>query len=78
MSKTKKTVIPKWFDGEIYEMGEEVENRFTGESYYLNNIELSIYDWTIGCEMIQNWEGLRKGLDWFRTYNAKAYMVLLD
>ena len=78
MSKTKKTFIPKWFDGEIYEMGEEVENRFTGESYYLNNIELSIYDYTIGCEMTQNWVGLRKGLDWFRTYNAKAYMVLLD
>jgi len=31
------------------------------------------------------WEGdpktikeLRKGLDWFRTNNSKAYMVLLD
>ena len=21
---------------------------------------------------------LRKGLDWFRTYNSNAYMVLLD
>ena len=21
---------------------------------------------------------LRKGLDWFRTHNAEAYMVLLD
>ena len=21
---------------------------------------------------------MRKGLDWFRTHNAKAYMVLLD
>ena len=50
----------------------------------LNNVELSMYDFVMGstimCEMgmrdvVPN---LRKGLDWFRTHNAKAYMVLLD
>ena len=62
----------------IYEEGAEVTNQFSGEKYTLNNLELSIYDYTMGCQMTQNWDGLRRGLDWFRTNNAKAYLVLLD
>ena len=83
---TKEQKIPKWFDGEIYKEGGTVANRFTREEYELNNVELSMYDFIIGssmtCEMGFNdnkiVEDLRKGLDWFRTHNAKAYMVLLD
>ena len=55
-------------------------------------MELSMYDFIVGASTIYEmgvdaWgftpdkklvENLRKGLDWFRTYNAKAYMVLLD
>jgi hypothetical protein len=38
---------------------------------------------TITCEMgifntPHHIQELRKGLDWFRKHNAKAYMVLLD
>ena len=50
-----------------------------------NNLELSMYDFVQGCAMIppsilddnmlKNWQD---GLSWFRTQNAKAYMVLLD
>jgi len=76
MNKTQK--LPKWFNGELYRMGGNVRNPFSGEIYYLNNMELSMYDYTMGCSRLQEWNGLRKGLDWFRTYNAKAYMVLLD
>jgi hypothetical protein len=86
MSKIKEQKIPKWFNGTIYKEGGTVANRFTGEEYELNNIELSMYDFTMGAcimsemlvndpEMIKN---LRRGLDWFRQYNPKAYMVLLD
>ena len=84
---TKQQKIPKWFNGTIYEEGSVVKNRFTGEEYELNNIELSMYDFVIGasitCEMgIFNTPhhvlDLRKGLDWFRKNNPKAYMVLLD
>ena len=82
--KETKQKLPKWFNGELYEEGDTVRNRFSGEEYKLNNVELSMYDFVMGstimCEMgmrevIPN---LRKGLDWFRMNNARAYMVLLD
>ena len=87
MSKTKEQKIPKWFNGVIYKNGSVVANRFTGEEYELNNIELSMYDFVIGASMVaemgifnhpKHVQDLRKGLDWFRTHNVKAYMVLLD
>ena len=84
-----KQKLPKWFKGELYEEGAVVRNRFSGEEYKLNNVELSMYDLVMGAsimsEMTGPWEGdpeiikdLRKGLDWFRKHNPKAYMVLLD
>ena len=84
MSKNNK--LPKWFNGECYTHGATVQNRFSGEEYELNNIELSMYDLVMGasviCEMGCNdtkiITDLRKGLDWFRMNNAEAYMVLLD
>ena len=86
MIKTKQK-LPKWFDGELYEEGAVVANRFSGEEYELNNVELSMYDFVIGSTMVLEMAGvykhtdvneLRKGLDWFRVNNPKAYMVLLD
>tara|TARA_R110000765_G_scaffold279029_2_gene376694 strand:- start:494 stop:763 length:270 start_codon:yes stop_codon:yes gene_type:complete len=89
MKKSKQT-IPKWFEGTIYEDGATVRNRFSGDEYKLNALELSMYDFVMGAvtvvemnydrklhseELVKN---LRKGLDWFRKHNAKAYMVLLD
>ena len=84
MGKTKEQKLPKWFDGELYKKGGTVQNRFSGEEYELNAMELSMYDFVIGstimCEMGNTdvVKDLRRGLDWFRTHNAKAYMVLLD
>ena len=83
----KKQELPKWFRGELYDKGDTVRNRFSGEEYKLNNVELSMYDFIIGSTMVMEMAGgykhtdvdeLRKGLDWFRQNNAKAYMVLLD
>ena len=81
--------LPEWFDGELYEEGSVVSNPYSGEKIELDNIELSMYDFIVGAtlvyEMMGPWQGdpkvvkdLRKGLDWFRKNNAKAYMVLLD
>ena len=73
--KTKsKQKLPKWFNGELYEKGAVVQNRFGGDSIELNNIELSMYDFVMGAsilvEMTGPWEGdpktikeLRKGLE---------------
>ena len=86
-TKTTKQKLPKWFNGELYKEGATVRNRFSGEEYELNAMELSMYDFVIGSTIVLEMAGghkhtdvslLRKGLDWFRQHNAKAYMVLLD
>ena len=90
----KKQIKPKWFDGAVYQEGTTVRNPFSGETYKLNALELSIYDFIIGANMFleQAFENkvepndktekitrdLYKGLDWFKSNNVKAYMVLLD
>ena len=86
--KTKEQKMPgKWFNGEIYDKGATVQNRFGGGEIELNNVELSMYDFVIGSSIVMEMSGgykhtdineLRKGLDWFRKNNPKAYMVLLD
>ena len=38
----------------------------------------TLEDKTLGEGASKHWETMRKHLDWFRQYNAKAYMVLLD
>ena len=87
MSTKTKQQLPKWFRGELYKEGGTVRNRFSGEEYELNAMELSMYDFIIGSTMVLEMSGgykhtdvneLRKGLDWFRQHNAEAYMVLLD
>ena len=87
-SKTKKQQKPKWFKGEIYPEGEEVRNPFSGDSYELNGLELSLYDFIMGCNMVfeqmphtmtqKRINEFQKALTWFRVNNPEAYYVLLD
>ena len=87
-SKTKKQQKPKWFEGDIYTKGNTVRNPFSGQSYELNGLELSIYDFIIGCQMIfesmptgitnKRINEFQKALTWFRMNNPEAYYVLLD
>jgi len=87
MTETKQK-LPKWFKGVLYTEGLIVENPFSGEEYELNNVELSMYDFLMGCallferasnrvndKMIDDYE---KGIRWFRQNNPEAYMALLD
>ena len=92
--KNKKQQAPKWFEGVIYKKGGTVRNPFSGETYELNALELSIYDFVIGSNLVieeaydkklqpskrlkKITDDLYKGLRWFQENNAKAYMVLLD
>jgi hypothetical protein len=87
-TKTKEQKIPKWFKGMIYDKGEEVTNPFSGESYKLNGVELSIYDFIMGSQHVfavapntvttKQINDFHKALTWFRKNNIEAYMVLLD
>jgi len=68
------------------------KNRFSGESIQLTKEEANKYDAIINNEraateedelkqdvgISELWNAVRRDLDWFRKYNAKAYMVLLD
>lgn len=62
-----------------------VINPFSKESYRLSPVEEAVYSVIMGSQMIPGYmtnhelqKDVRKGLDWFRDNNAKAYMVLLD
>jgi hypothetical protein len=79
---------PNWFKGMIYESGDTVTNPFSGETYELTSLELSIYDFIIGCQMVfesapntmtnKRVNEFKKALAWFKENNPDAYYVLLD
>jgi len=87
MTETKQK-LPKWFNGMLYTEGLIVENPFSGEEYELNNVELSMYDFLMGCALLferasnrvndQMIDDYNKGIRWFRQNNPEAYMALLD
>ena len=52
MSTKKKQKLPKWFNGSLYSEGDTVANQFTGEEIELTNVELSLYDFIMGCNML--------------------------
>ena len=70
---------------------ETVTNPFSGQSIAMPRFAVAVYDVTMGSNHIAEaydskhgtgtsptWNDVRKGLDWFRQYFAKEYMVLLD
>ena len=71
-------ILPKWFNGTVYELGDEVRNPFSGETCLLDAAELSMYEVIKGAEIAEDYDTVRKGLDKFSRMNAKAYMTLLD
>jgi len=87
-TKKKKQSVPKWFSGMIYENGETVTNPFSGETYDLNGVELSMYDFIMGSQYVmevapktvtsKQVNEFHKALRWFQKNNIEAYMVLLD
>ena len=90
LKMNKKEVIeqlPSWFKSEVYELGDEVRNPFSGETVLLDAAELSMYDAVKGAEMIMHMgaanideciDVINQGKDWFLARNPKAYMTLLD
>ena len=75
---TKKQTTPKWFEGVVYDKGTTVTNPFSGESIELNPTEVALYDYLMGCEIMNNFKDSDVIKDWFLKNNSKAYMTLLD
>ena len=80
-------LLPKWFEGEVYEIGDEVRNPFSGETVLLDAAELSMYELVKGAEMVMLMgvadvdrciDIIDRGKDWFIVKNPNAYMTLLD
>ena len=88
MSTKTKQKLPKWFNGSLYSEGDTVANQFTGEEIELTNVELSLYDFIMGCNMLfargsnrvndDMIKDFDRALTWFRINNPNAYRVLLD
>jgi hypothetical protein len=56
----------------------EVANPYSGETCTLEPDAVAVYDTIKGAELFKQYDLVRKGLDWFREHEPKAYMVLLD
>ena len=79
--------LPDWFKGEVYELGDEVANPYSGETVLLDAAEVSMYDCVKGAEMAMLMglgdideciDVINQGKDWFLIKNPNAYMKLLD
>ena len=87
-SKTVELKVPQWFKGQVYDEGDTVTNPFSGESYELTGLELSMYDFIMGTQLVMELSPrtipekqineFHKALNWFRRANSDAYYVLLD
>ena len=86
MKDKVKEQLPNWFEGEVYEIGDEVRNPYSGETALLDAAELSMYDCIKGAEMVLHMglatdrciDVINQGKDWMLAKNPKAYMTLLD
>ena len=78
----KTYTIPKPFN-ECYFGNEPTKemtltNPYSGETATVPAFAVAIYDTIIGAERIQDYTLMQKGLNWYRKYFAKEYMILLD
>ena len=56
----------------------EVKNPFSGEKCVLQPTAIAVYDCIKVAEAVEDFDIVRKGLDWFIKHYPKEYGVLLD
>lgn len=56
----------------------EVANPYSGEKVMLEPIAVAVYDCIKGAEMLEDFDVVEKGIEWFQKHYPKEYMVLLD
>ena len=68
-------LIPtQWFSSEEITQA----NHFSGEQTTLPKFAGAVRNTILQAELMQDYDKVRKGLDWFRKHFASQYMVLLD
>ena len=86
IEKPKKKTV-KWhgqqvtlpFDCSVYQdKTVKIQTRVSGEETEMPGYAASVYDTIIGAERFEAWDTVRAGLDWFKKYFPKQYMVVLD
>ena len=55
-----------------------VKNPYTGAGVTLQPDAVAVYDLLKGSELLEDYDSVRIGLDWFKVNEPDAYMVLLD
>ena len=56
----------------------EVENPFSKQKVKLQPTAVAVYDCIKGAEMLEDFDMVEKGIQWFQKHYPKEYMVLLD
>jgi len=76
MTKSVAPALP--FECQVGTEFETIANPYTGEKVKLPPEAVAVYDTVKGAEMLGHYDTMQKGIDWFRQYYPKEYMVLLD
>jgi hypothetical protein len=75
MTKTKEPNPP--FPVEIIDVvPTEVANPFTKQKATLQPTAIAVYDCIKGAEMLEDFDIVEKGLDWFRELSKRIYGVI--
>jgi len=77
--------LPNWFQGNLYSTGDKVRNQLTGDSFWLTNVELSLYDYYQGLKYLMDVRGydpefaadVVKLERWFLQNNRNAHQALI-
>ena len=56
----------------------EVTNPFSKQKVMLEPIAVAVYDCIKGAEMLEDYDTVQKGIDWFIEHYPEEYGVLLD
>ena len=56
----------------------EVVNPFSKQKVTLQPTAVAVYDCIKGAEMLEDYDMMQKGMDWFIEHYPKEYGVLLD
>ena len=82
-----KAQLPSWFKGEVYELGDEVANPYSGETCLLDAAELSMYDCVKGAEYAMLMgaadineciDVINQGRDWFLIKRFVYEFILIN